>query len=123
MEAHVNEEKNLCAIRAEMHKIAKGIDEVPDYGPCQNFTCKHNLFNLQIQRWLLHSGFKYKETEKSREILNCGCLIVDPWKLEDIESVYGLNGHGQGALYIVQRAIKKLRNDSSIQHLAELLEK
>lgn len=54
--------------------------------PCTNFKCSNNLFweDLKLNRE------KIRMTDKSLEIRNCCCLIMNPWTLEEISNAWGL---------------------------------
>ena len=75
-------------------------------GICQDFNCKHNFFYVGLK---LNGSY---ETEKTKSILNCCCLIDSPWTLEEIGEAWGLT-----------REAIRLQERNAFIHLLVLMKK
>lgn len=86
--------------------------------PCTNFKCSNNLFweDLKLNRE------KIRMTDKSLEIRNCCCLIMNPWTSEEISNAWGLTREEirrseQEALKKLQRKVQiNLGENNDIDH-------
>ena len=89
-----------------------------DSEPCTNFKCPNNLFweDLKLNRekiWM---------TDKTLEIRNCCCLIMNPWTSEEISNAWGLTREEirrseEAALKKLRRKVRiNLEENNDIEH-------
>ncbi|RPJ03938.1 MAG: hypothetical protein EHM36_11525 [Deltaproteobacteria bacterium] len=88
----------MCDLTNESEELTESI-------PCQNYSCKKNLF-------FFGAKFNTKNTNLSREFLNCGRRINRPLTQVEIASIYD-----------VSRQVINVIEQKAIINLGELLVK